>query len=155
MAGCSQYDQVLRPFTLQQLTLQQRYDAATIMIQQMKGKNLAADPNYVWGAWEFWGKSVVESKGLSERHKLYKIIQWCHQHKDMLIIHKAWWDRNTVVNVYRDGEYTPMNSWAMIQWLEYSEEERFMLEREFEYYQRVRLVRKEKERMIKKIFDKC
>ena len=116
-----------RPRCLMDMRLNARYMVAVIMVHQLKHLPQA---NYVWGAWEYWGKEVVEMESAENRMNMYKAVQWCYENRDAIFSHRAWRDINKatgggyIVNPYRSDKVNDTD------WTWYTEEEISLLKRE-------------------------
>ena len=134
------YSRVMRPLELAMLELDDRYTIVLQMEHQMHGKSIAADPNFVWGAWRFWGKDVVESMDWENRYRLYRIIQHCYNDRHNIREFRMWRDRDlqygcqcNIWRIIRDEPYQfDMRDYAMR-----SREEKALMDKERRYYARI------------------
>ena len=93
------YDQQLFESTLMGLNLEQRHDIVKLLYRQTK--NGMSEPNYVWIAWEWFGKANIEAMDWVSRYAIYKVIQWISDRRERILHHKLMSDLDLKVNVYK------------------------------------------------------
>ena len=99
MATCHRYDEEFFAESLMGLNLNQRHQIVQMLYKQTKKGML--EPNFVWIAWEWFGKSNVEALDWHRRYALYKVIQWLSDRRERILHHKLMSDLDLKVNVYK------------------------------------------------------
>ena len=126
------FDQRLFTSTLQRLNLDARHDIVELLYAQSR-KGMS-EPNYVWIAWEWFGKKKVEKEPWIRRYALYKVIQWISDRRERILHHKLMDELDLKVNVYKWETDAAGNRIARYDdyddWTHYTEREIDLLYRE-------------------------